>query len=108
MRGHQILVSCCKGIMGTLETVDEVLKRLLPHLSSRLAFLSGPSFAAEVAASLPTAVTIAAEVRHGVALVACGIAAELRHALWSFMHCGSFKVTLLLQLPISHSKPPSL
>ena len=65
MRGHQILVSCCKGItMGTLETVDEVLKRLLPHLSSRLAFLSGPSFAVEVAASLPTAVTIAAEVRH--------------------------------------------
>lgn len=56
-----ILVSCSKGIDNTsLETVNEIFERVLPrrlHLS--LAYLSGPSFAAEVAAGLPTAVTIA-------------------------------------------------
>ena len=47
----QILVSCTKGILNdTLETVDQILVRVLPPaFHSRLAFLSGPSFAAEVA-----------------------------------------------------------
>eukprot|EP00890_Picochlorum_soloecismus_P005013 jgi/Picsp_1/5512/NSC_02871-R1_nad h-dependent glycerol-3-phosphate dehydrogenase len=46
----------------TLETPDKILKRVLPsNLHSRLAFLSGPSFAAEVAKENPTAVTIASE-----------------------------------------------
>jgi len=56
------IVSCSKGIdNGSLETVNEIFERVLPrrlHLS--LAYLSGPSFAAEVAAGMPTAVTIAA------------------------------------------------
>jgi glycerol-3-phosphate dehydrogenase (NAD(P)+) len=44
----------------------EILERVLPkQLHSRLAFLSGPSFAAEVAQGLPTVVTIAAKVRRG-------------------------------------------
>ncbi len=45
----QILVSCTKGILNdTLETVNQILTRVLPPaLHSRLAFLSGPSFAAE-------------------------------------------------------------
>ena len=56
------IVSCSKGIDNeSLETVNEVFERVLPrrlHLS--LAYLSGPSFAAEVAAGMPSAVTIAA------------------------------------------------
>ena len=63
LRADQILVSCTKGILNdTLETPDAILKRVLPpRLHSRLAFLSGPSFAAEVALEHPTAVTLAAE-----------------------------------------------
>jgi hypothetical protein len=45
-----IVVSCSKGILnGTLETVEELLLRVLPPaVHPRLAFLSGPSFAKEV------------------------------------------------------------
>mmetsp|Transcript_18320 Transcript_18320/g.51324 ORF Transcript_18320/g.51324 Transcript_18320/m.51324 type:complete len:495 (-) Transcript_18320:65-1549(-) len=59
---RHIMVSCTKGILNdTLETVDEILHRVLPPpFHGRLAFLSGPSFAAEVARGLPSAVTIAA------------------------------------------------
>ncbi len=47
--GAQVLVSCTKGILNdTLETVDKILERVLPaSFHRRLAFLSGPSFAAE-------------------------------------------------------------
>ena len=65
LKPHQIIVSCTKGITtDTLETVDEVLQRILPEaLTSRLAFLSGPSFATEVASGqAPTCVTIASRV----------------------------------------------
>jgi len=42
-------------------TMTEVMEEVLPsRLSGRLAALSGPSFAQEVASSIPTAVTIAA------------------------------------------------
>lgn len=55
------IVSCSKGIDNqSLETVNEVFERVLPRrLQLGLAYLSGPSFAAEVAAQMPTAVTIA-------------------------------------------------
>ena len=51
----QIMVSCTKGILNdTLETVNQVLERVLPEaFHSRLAFLSGPSFAAEVTPGPP-------------------------------------------------------
>lgn len=57
----QILVSCTKGILNdTLETPQHILSRVLPPATTRnLAYLSGPSFAAEVAAGQPTVVTIA-------------------------------------------------
>ena len=48
--GHaQIVVSCTKGIsVDSLETVNQILTRVLPEaLHTRLAYLSGPSFAAE-------------------------------------------------------------
>ncbi len=56
------LVSCAKGIEnGTLMTMTEVLQEVLSGESaSRVSVLSGPSFAKEVAARMPTAVTVAA------------------------------------------------
>lgn len=62
-RPDGILVSCTKGILNdTLETPAEILEGVLPPaFHSRLAYLSGPSFAAEVAQQLPTVVTIAAK-----------------------------------------------
>ena len=59
----QIIVSCTKGILNdSLETTNQILQRVLPtSFRSRLAYLSGPSFAAEVAGCQPSAVTIAAE-----------------------------------------------
>lgn len=69
LRDDHIIVSCTKGILNdTLETVNEVMVRILPsRLHRRLAYLSGPSFAAEVPEGKPTAVTIASEVRRAVA-----------------------------------------
>jgi glycerol-3-phosphate dehydrogenase (NAD(P)+) len=60
-----IVISASKGIENeTLETMDEVLKAVLPgKLGARLAFLSGPSFAKEVGAGLPTAVVMASRDR---------------------------------------------
>ncbi|MBW1671486.1 MAG: NAD(P)-dependent glycerol-3-phosphate dehydrogenase [Deltaproteobacteria bacterium] len=56
------LVSASKGIENrTLLTMTEIMKEVLPsRISGRLAALSGPSFAQEVASSIPTAITIAA------------------------------------------------
>ena len=56
-----LVVSASKGIeTHTLETMAEVLEEALPGLRGRrFCFLSGPSFAAEVAREHPTAVTVA-------------------------------------------------
>jgi glycerol-3-phosphate dehydrogenase (NAD(P)+) len=52
------VVLCAKGIeQGSLKLMTEVLAECLPR--ARPAVLSGPSFAAEVARGLPTAVTLA-------------------------------------------------
>ncbi|CAB5092531.1 Glycerol-3-phosphate dehydrogenase [NAD(P)+] (EC [Olavius algarvensis associated proteobacterium Delta 3] len=64
---NTILVSASKGIENTTHlTMSGVLKDVIPGLSdNRLAILSGPSFAKEVANHVPTAVTVAS--RDGVA-----------------------------------------
>ncbi|MDO5502758.1 MAG: NAD(P)H-dependent glycerol-3-phosphate dehydrogenase [Actinomycetia bacterium] len=56
-----VLCSVTKGIeVESLMTMHEVHKDVFPtRLYPRLTYLSGPSFAVEVAAGLPTAVTIA-------------------------------------------------
>ncbi|WP_105385631.1 NAD(P)H-dependent glycerol-3-phosphate dehydrogenase [Neorhizobium alkalisoli] len=57
---NAVVVTCAKGIdrsSGSLLT--EVLERELPR--SRIAALSGPGFAADIARGLPTAMVIAAE-----------------------------------------------
>ena len=60
--GDCLLVSASKGIENdTLMTMSEVLEQVLgAAVKQRLAFLSGPSFAREVAAEQPTAVAVAA------------------------------------------------
>ena len=56
--GHRPLVLCAKGIeAGTMALMSDVAAAL--HPGSPIAVLSGPTFAAEVAAGLPTAVTLA-------------------------------------------------
>lgn len=61
LREDAWIVSASKGIeLDSLETMSEVLDQVLPqHLFGRSCYLSGPSFAAEVAREQPTAVTIA-------------------------------------------------
>jgi glycerol-3-phosphate dehydrogenase (NAD(P)+) len=65
MSSEAMVISASKGIeQETLSTMDEVLKEVLPgRLGTHLAFLSGPSFAKEVAAHLPTAVVMASRDR---------------------------------------------
>jgi glycerol-3-phosphate dehydrogenase (NAD(P)+) len=55
-----IIVSASKGIeVKSLETMDAVLAEVTPKTMPAPVFLSGPSFALEVARELPTAVTVA-------------------------------------------------
>ena len=68
------VVVCAKGIeRGTHEFVTEIVRECAPMATP--AILSGPSFAADVAGGLPTAVTLACEDG--------GVAANLAHALGS-------------------------
>jgi glycerol-3-phosphate dehydrogenase (NAD(P)+) len=72
------LIACAKGIEhGTRKFMTEIIAECAP--SSVPAILSGPSFAADVARGLPTAVTIAAED--------ASIAESLAHA----MNSGTFR-----------------
>lgn len=63
LSGNPFLVSTTKGIEEeTLQTMTSVLRDELPStVHAQLAVLSGPSFAADVARGLPTAVTVATE-----------------------------------------------
>ena len=60
LSGDVPLVLCAKGIeRGSGKLLSELAAELLPR--TPVAALSGPSFAADVARGLPTAVTVAAE-----------------------------------------------
>ncbi|APG28197.1 glycerol-3-phosphate dehydrogenase [Syntrophotalea acetylenivorans] len=58
-----LLVSAAKGVENsTLMIMSEVIEEVLPaEKCRRLAYLSGPTFAREVAAEIPTALTVAAD-----------------------------------------------
>jgi len=64
IRSDAIVVSTVKGIeLHTWMRMDQVLAELLdPAIHPRLVFLSGPSFAREIADGRPTAVTLACHV----------------------------------------------
>jgi glycerol-3-phosphate dehydrogenase (NAD(P)+) len=68
VRAGQPLVICAKGIeQPTGKLLSQVASEVLPE--ARVAVLSGPSFAAEIARGLPAAVTLATgEENHGRAL----------------------------------------
>ncbi len=60
LRPGALLVSASKGIeTSTLATMAEVLGDVAPEAARRSCYLSGPSFALEVAQEQPTAVTVA-------------------------------------------------
>jgi glycerol-3-phosphate dehydrogenase (NAD(P)+) len=63
LSSESVIVVCSKGIEeDTLKLMSEVLAETLPELDAeRLAFLSGPSFAKEVARGLPTDVVLASK-----------------------------------------------
>ena len=71
LTGTPLLVSATKGIEETtLQTMTAVLREEFPPaLRAHIAVLSGPSFAAEVARGLPTAVTVAATTETVAAIV---------------------------------------
>jgi len=75
LKADQILVSLTKGIeAGSLKRMTEVMKEVFPHCSlPRLAVLSGPSFAREVAEKHPTAVVVASS--------AAGAARTVQHLI---------------------------
>ncbi len=57
-----LVVVATKGIEeGSLKLMSEVLSETAPEIVERLVFLSGPSFAKEVARGLPTDVVVASE-----------------------------------------------
>lgn len=63
LSSQHILVSLTKGIEdGTLKRMSEVMSEIFsPHFEPRIAVLSGPSFAKEVAVAHPTAVVVSSE-----------------------------------------------
>jgi glycerol-3-phosphate dehydrogenase (NAD(P)+) len=63
LEDHSVILNCTKGLENeTLLTMSQLLTEILPKCNhNQLAFLSGPSFAREVALSAPTAVTIASK-----------------------------------------------
>jgi glycerol-3-phosphate dehydrogenase (NAD(P)+) len=56
-----LVVNASKGLEeGTLHTIDVIYREVFPaRIASRAAFLSGPTFAAEIAAGLPSAIVLA-------------------------------------------------
>ena len=57
---EMIIIICSKGIENTSQLLlSDIIKKIIPNV--KLAILSGPSFAIEVAKKKPTAVTIASK-----------------------------------------------
>jgi glycerol-3-phosphate dehydrogenase (NAD(P)+) len=56
-----LVVNASKGLEdGTLATIDEVYRQILPPaVAARAAYLSGPTFAGEIAAGMPSAIVLA-------------------------------------------------
>jgi len=66
-----VVVSASKGIEeGTLATIDRIYAEVLPpRIAERAAFLSGPTFAKELARGLPAAIVVASRVAASAVLV---------------------------------------
>ncbi len=68
LKRHHLLVCAAKGIeVGSLKLPQQIIKDVCGSVIARRAvFLSGPSFASEIAQKLPTAVTIAGKLEKNV------------------------------------------
>ncbi len=81
-RGHldpgALVASATKGIeVQSLSTMSRILREVLPPaLHSRLAVLSGPSFAREVVAGHPTAIVAAAEAPEVARTLQCAVSGK--------------------------------
>lgn len=86
-----IIVSASKGIENkTHLTMSGILEQLLPpRLHNRIAVLSGPSFAKEVAQRIPTAVTVAAHDPEVARVVQETFATEYFRVYTSYDVCGA-------------------
>jgi len=71
LREEPLLVSATKGIEeGSLLTMSAILREVFsPRLEEKIAVLSGPSFATEVARKFPTAVTVASRDDRSASIV---------------------------------------
>jgi glycerol-3-phosphate dehydrogenase (NAD(P)+) len=56
-----VVVNAAKGLEdGTLATIDEIYRQIFPaRIAARATFLSGPTFATEIAAGMPAAIVLA-------------------------------------------------
>lgn len=84
LSGSEILVSATKGIENdTLMTMDELLRDVTPPpLHRRLTFLSGPTFAREVADGKPTAASVAS-LDHDAAVKIQGLLSTTNFRLYT-------------------------
>jgi glycerol-3-phosphate dehydrogenase (NAD(P)+) len=66
-----VVVNASKGIEeGTLDTIDRIFEEILPApVAARAAFLSGPTFAKELAVGLPAALVVASRSARSAATV---------------------------------------
>jgi len=66
-----VLVNASKGLEdGTLDTIDEIYRSIMPaRIAGRATFLSGPTFAAEIAGGMPSAIVLAGRDPETTALV---------------------------------------
>ena len=66
-----VVVNASKGLEeGTLETIDAVYRDIFPaRIAGRATFLSGPTFAAEIAGGMPSAIVLAGSDPETTAMV---------------------------------------
>jgi glycerol-3-phosphate dehydrogenase (NAD(P)+) len=73
-----VVINCSKGLEeGTLARIDQVYRDILPEpMARRAAYLSGPTFAKELAAGLPAALVVASADAASAAVVQQALSAE--------------------------------
>ncbi len=66
-----VMVNASKGLEdGTLDTIDEVYRSIFPaRIAARATYLSGPTFAGEIAGGMPSAIVLAGRDPETAALV---------------------------------------
>jgi glycerol-3-phosphate dehydrogenase (NAD(P)+) len=73
-----VVVNASKGLEeGTLATIEEVYRQIFPaRIAGRAAYLSGPTFATEIAAGMPSAIVLAGRDSATTALVQAALSTD--------------------------------